>query len=355
MADRRFFAPPRSLTLAALVEATGAKLSQGADPERSIGDVAALETAGPDDLSFLDNRAYLEAFRSSRAGTCLVQPKYAEQAPAGMTLLLSEEPYKAYALAAQALYPEQAPEPGISPAAHVDATARLAEGVALAAGVTLGPAVEIGARTNLGANTTVAAGVVVGADCAIAANVTLSHCLIGDRVRLHPGVRIGQDGFGFAPDPAGHVKVPQLGRVIVHDDVEMGANCTVDRGSGPDTIIGAGCWFDNLVQIAHNVELGRGCIMVAQSGISGSCKLGDFVVVGGQVGIAGHLSIGSGARIAAKSGLMRDVAAGDTVGGYPAQPIRDWHRQTASLRRLAGATGKAAGKTTRETQAKGNK
>jgi UDP-3-O-[3-hydroxymyristoyl] glucosamine N-acyltransferase len=197
--------------------------------------------------------------------------------------------------------------------------------------------------------------VVVGADCAIAANVTLSHCLVGDRVRLHPGVRIGQDGFGFAPDPAGHVKVPQLGRVIVHDDVEMGANCTVDRGSGPDTIIGAGCWFDNLVQIGHNVELGRGCIMVAQSGISGSSKLGDFVVVGGQVGIAGHLTIGSGASVAAKSGVMRDVAEGDTVGGYPAQPIRDWHRQTASLRRLAGATGKAAGKTTRETQAKGNK
>ena len=341
MADRRFFASPRSLTLAALVEATGAKLSDEADPQRSIADVAPLDRAGPLDLSFLDNQAYLEAFRISRAGACLVQPKYADQAPSDMTLLLSEEPYKAYALAAQAIYPEPAPEPGISPTAHIDATAKLAEGVALAAGVTVGPAVEIGAGSSLGANTTVAAGVVIGADCRIAANVTLSNCLIGDRVRLHPGVCIGQDGFGFAPDPAGHVKVPQLGRVIVHDDVEMGANCTVDRGSGPDTVIGAGCWFDNLVQIGHNVEMGRGCIMVSQSGISGSSKLGDFVVVGGQVGIAGHLTIGSGARIAAKSGLMRDVAPGETVGGYPAQPIRDWHRQTASLRRLASAKGKA--------------
>ncbi len=342
------------MTLAALVEATGARLGQGADPEHSIGDVAPLDTAGPLDLSFLDNQNYLESFRKSRAGACLVHPKYADQAPPEMLLLLSEEPYKAYAQAAQAFYPEPVSTAGISPAAHVDDTAKLAPGVTLAAGVSVGSAAEIGARSSLGANTTVAAGVIIGSDCRIAAGVTLSHCLIGDRVRLHPGVRIGQDGFGFAPDPAGHVKVPQLGRVVVHDDVEMGANCAVDRGSGPDTVIGAGCWFDNLVQIGHNVEMGRGCIMVAQSGISGSTKLGDFVVVGGQVGIAGHLTIGSGARIAAKSGLMRDVAAGETVGGYPAQPIRDWHRQTASLRRLASPRGKAKAQANESPQ-KGNK
>ena len=152
---------------------------------------------------------------------------------------------------------------------------------------------------------------------------------------IHAGVRIGQDGFGFATGAEGHVKVPQLGRVIIGDDVEIGANTTIDRGAGPDTVIGAGTQIDNLVQIGHNVVLGRGCVVVAQVGISGSTKVGDYVVIGGQVGLAGHLSIGNKVRIAAQSGVMRDVAEGETVGGSPATTMRDWLRRVAIVDRLA--------------------
>jgi UDP-3-O-[3-hydroxymyristoyl] glucosamine N-acyltransferase len=193
----------------------------------------------------------------------------------------------------------------------------------------------LGARCRVGPNTAIGAAVELGDDCRIGANVTLSHCRIGARVVLHPGVRIGQAGFGFAPDPSGPVKIPQLGRVIVGDDVDIGANTTIDRGSGHDTVIGAGTMIDNLVQIGHNVAIGRGCILAGQVGVSGSTRLGDFVMAGGQVGFAGHLTIGSGARIAAKSGLMRDVAPGETVGGNPAVPMRLFMKQVALLQRLA--------------------
>jgi len=188
----------------------------------------------------------------------------------------------------------------------------------------------------VGANTVIGAGVEIGDDCRIAANVTLSHCLIGARVVLHPGVRVGQAGFGFAPDAGGPVKIPQLGRVIIGDDVDIGANTTIDRGSGHDTVIGPGSMIDNLVQIGHNVVLGRGCILAGQVGISGSTKLGDFVMAGGQAGLAGHLDIGAGARIGAQAGLMRDVPAGDAVIGSPAVPLKAFWRQIAAIQRLAG-------------------
>jgi UDP-3-O-[3-hydroxymyristoyl] glucosamine N-acyltransferase len=168
----------------------------------------------------------------------------------------------------------------------------------------------------------------------VASNCTLTHCEIGERVILHPGVRIGQDGFGFAPGAQGHTKVPQLGRVLIGDDVEIGANSTIDRGAGPDTVIGAGTKIDNLVQIGHNVSIGRGCLIVALVGISGSTKIGDFVMIGGQAGVAGHLKIGDGARIAAQSGVSRDLAPGATVAGSPAEDARAFWRDLAFLRRL---------------------
>jgi UDP-3-O-[3-hydroxymyristoyl] glucosamine N-acyltransferase len=294
-----------------------------------------LETAGADEVTFLDNRKYLEAFARSRAGAAIVDARAIAQAPLGMALLVSATPYKAFALAAQAFYPAE-PVVGRRPAsAVVDPTAEVPPDCDLGPFVVIGAGVRLGPRCRIGANTVIEAGVELGADCQIGANVTLSHCLIGDRVVLHPGVRIGQPGFGFAPDPQGPVKLPQLGRVLVGDDVDIGANTTIDRGSGHDTVIGAGTMIDNLVQIGHNVVLGRGCVLAGQVGISGSTRLGDFVMAGGQAGLAGHLNIGSGARIGAKAGLMRDVAPGETVGGNPAVPFTLFMRQTAILQRLA--------------------
>jgi UDP-3-O-[3-hydroxymyristoyl] glucosamine N-acyltransferase len=339
MTDRRFFERAGPFTLDLLSALGGAKLLNAEDGDRLFRDVAPLETAGPEDVSFLENRKYIEAFARSGAGAAFVDDKAVARAPSGMALLVSREPYKAYALAAAAFYPPAEIVPGRAPSAIVDATAVVPEDCEIGPNVVIERGVRLGQHCRVGANTVIAAGVELGDDCRIAANVTLSHCLIGARVVLHPGVRIGQDGFGFAPDPKAPIKVPQLGRVVIGDDVDIGANTTIDRGSGHDTVIGSGSMIDNLVQIGHNVVLGRCCILAGQVGISGSTRLDDFVMIGGQGGLAGHLHIGSGARIAAKSGLMRDVPPGETVCGSPAVPLSDFMRQTAVLQRLAKKKG----------------
>ena len=335
MADPRFFDRAGPYSLEALAALSGAKLQPPGDAARLVRDVSPLETAGPDDVTFLDNRKYIDAFVGSRAGAAFVDQSFAAKAPAGMALLLAPDPYKAFARAAQAFYPQPPVVPGRAPSAIIDPDAVVPDDCDIGAHVVIAAAVRLGARCRVGPNTVIETGVELGEDCRIGANVTLSHCRIGARVVLHPGVRIGQPGFGFAPDPQGPVKIPQLGRVIIGDDVDIGANTTIDRGSGHDTVIGAATMIDNLVQIGHNVVIGRGCILAGQVGISGSTRLGDFVMAGGQAGLAGHLRIGSGARIAAKSGLMRDVEAGATVGGSPAVPFALFMRQIAILQRLA--------------------
>ena len=335
MADPRFHSRAGPFTLAELAILSEAEIGKDSDPDLRLVDVAPLDRAGTEQLSFLDNRIYIASFESSEAAACIVAPDLAGRAPRGMALLLSAAPYKAYALAAQAFYPVSPPEPHIAetaiiePSAQVDRTCRVEPGVVIGAHAIVGKNCLIGANVVIGPAVEIGEGVVVGA-CA-----SLSHCLIGDRTRIYPGVRIGQDGFGFSPDPGGHTKVPQLGRVIVGDDVEIGANSTIDRGSGPDTIIGQGCWIDNLVQIGHNVELGRGCVVAGMVGLSGSTKIGDFVFLGGQAGTVGHITIGTGVKVAGQSGITKDVPPGVTLGGTPAMPIRDWHRQTILLSRLS--------------------
>jgi UDP-3-O-[3-hydroxymyristoyl] glucosamine N-acyltransferase len=336
MADRRFFTLADPISVADIARRVGAEIAGAAEAGRMLRDVAALETATPDDLSFLDNRRYVEAFRHTRAGAVIVNAKLAAAAPPNATLLLTEHPYRAYALAAQAFYPDPPPKPGIAASAVIDGSATLGEGCAVEANAVIGAGAQLGRRCLIGANAVIGAAVVLGDDVRVGANASLSHCLIGARVRIYPGARIGQDGFGFAPDPAAPVKVPQLGRVVIGDDVEIGANSTIDRGSGPDTVIGAGTMIDNLVQIGHNVHVGRCCVIVAQAGAAGSARLGDYVMIGGQVGVVGHLTVGDRARVGGQSGVVRDVPAGETVLGSPAIPIKEYHYMMAFIRRLAG-------------------
>jgi UDP-3-O-[3-hydroxymyristoyl] glucosamine N-acyltransferase len=339
MADSRFFAVAGPFTVAELARRTGARIAGAGASGLVLKDVAPLETAAPDQLTFLDNVKYLDALRTTQAGAAFLHPDRESAAPAGLTLLITPAPYRAYAVAAQAFYPDPPPPPGIAPGAVIASTARLGPGAAVEANAVIGAGVETGRACVIGANAVIGPGCVLGDEVRVGANASVSHALLGNRVRIYPGARIGQDGFGFAPDAARPIKVPQLGRVIIGDDVEVGANATIDRGAGPDTVIGAGTMIDNLVQIGHNVQIGRGCVLVAQVGISGSTRLGDYVMIGGQGGLTGHLTIGSNARIAAQSGVMRDVAPGETVMGSPAVPIREHHRQVLLVRRLAAKKG----------------
>jgi len=340
MADPRFFDNHGPFTLAELAQAAGGVISGDCDASQLFHDVAPLSSAGHREISFLDNRKYLAEFESSSAGACIVTQALANRAPNGMMLILTDQPYKAYAMVARKFYPSPSYPAGVAQGAVIDPSAKLGLGVHVGPGAVIGAGAEIGARSYIGALSVIGAQVKIGVDAWIGTHVSVSHALIGDRVTLHPGVRVGQDGFGFAPDPAGFIRVPQLGRVIIQDDCDIGANTTIDRGTTSDTVIGEGAWIDNLVQIAHNVRIGRRCIIAAQTGISGSTELGDYVLIGGQGGITGHLKLGDGAQIAAQSGVMRDVEAGGKVAGSPAMPIKQHFRMVAALLRLSKIKGR---------------
>ena len=332
--DPRFFARSGPFTPAAVAAAAGGTVSPSAAERRLVG-VAALAAAGPDQVGFLDNRKYLPDLKATRAGAVLVHPDLAAHVPEGTVAILTPAPHAAWARVAALFHPLPPVVPGIHPSAVVDPTARVDASAEIGPLVVIGPGAEIGPRCRIGPLAAIGANCTIGADCRIGAHTTLSHALLGARVTLFPGVRIGQDGFGFAITDRGFLSVPQLGRVVIEDDVEIGANCTIDRGSLRDTVIGTGTRLDNLVQIGHNVHIGRWCVIVAQVGISGSTTLEDHVMIGGQAGLNGHVRVGRGARIGAQAGVISDLPAGAEVLGSPAQPLRAFLRQVAWLRRKA--------------------
>lgn len=323
MADSRFFTHKSSLKLSDIVAFSGASLvppKNGAAMEEAQ-DIASLEDAQAEHISFLDNIKYVEQFAASKAGACFVREKFSARAPAHMTLLISDNPYYDFALTAQRFYPAPSLNADISKLAEIAPTATIGEGTRVDAGAVIGDHVEIGSH------------------CHIGPGCTITHAIIGDHVVLHRGVHIGQDGFGWAPGKGGLLKVPQLGRVMIGDHVEIGSCTCIDRGSGPDTVIGAHTKIDNLVQIGHNVHIGQHVVIAAQVGLAGSTKIGNGVMVGGQAGFSGHVTVGDGAKIAAKSGVMHDLPAGGTYGGAPAMPAREWHKQTIAVAKLGKKKG----------------
>ena len=341
-----FFDRAAPITLQLLTQKLGAQLPAGADGAALIHDVKPLGEAGRGHLSFLDNRKYLPQLGATGAGACLVAAAFAARVPAHTVALVMEAPYRGFALALQHFYadamrPKAALAGAGEPAVHP--TAELEEGAVIEPGAVVGREARIGRNTTIAAGTVIGYRVTIGRGCYIGPGATVTHALVGDRVILHAGVRIGQDGFGFAMGPKGHLKVPQIGRVIVQDDVEIGANSCVDRGALADTVIGEGTKIDNLVQIGHNVVVGRHCVIVAQTGISGSTELGDFVAMGGQSGALGHIKIGAGAQIAGGSHVKDDVPAGARMGGTPAVPMQDWARQLAAVKRLGRRGGQSGG------------
>ena len=312
--DPRFFHRSGPHSLAAVVDAAQAQ----APPHRlMLSGVAPLQTAESGDVSFLDNRKYVSALGETRAGAVIVHPDMAERVPDTAVAVLTTEPYVAWARVAALFHPVAPARPGVHPAAVVAHDASIDPSAEVGPLAVIGSGAEIGPRCRVGPSAVIGDGVVLGAECHIGSHATLSHALIGSRVVVYPGARIGQDGFGFGIAEDGFVSVPQLGRVVLEDDVEIGANTTIDRGSLHDTVIGAGSRLDNLVQIGHNVRVGRGCVIVSQAGISGSTVLEDHVMVAGQAGLTGHLRIGRRARIGAQAGVMSERPGRGGCGGKP--------------------------------------
>lgn len=355
MSQPNFFKASPTVTLAELAALTGATLGDPAQSSRVMKGAGSLDRAGPSQFTFCEHRKYLPALEATHAGACLVNEKLAASVPTHVATLTVKDPYRAFVTALRELHKESLRPSsaydlqGVSPDAVIHPSAELEDGVIVDPLAVIGPDAEIGSGTVIGANAVIGAGVRIGRDCSIGPGTTITFALIGNDVIIHPGCRIGQDGFGFLPGAKGHLKIPQTGRVIIQNSVEIGAGTTIDRGALNDTVIGEGTKIDNLVQIGHNVSIGRHCIVVSQSGIAGSSVLGDGVVLGARIGVSDHAKIGDGSQIAARSSVVGEVPPGVIWGGSPAKPIKQFFRELFAVERLGresagkGKTGSPSG------------
>lgn len=333
MVDSSFYNVKENVTLADVAKVTGAVLSDKSKSGEKIAHIATMASATADDICFFYDRKGKEKAAGIKAKACITTQDLLSFLPPETIVLISDNPKMAFIKLNEYMYAEKKAAAGIDTSAKIAASARVGQNCHIGSNVVIEDNVSIGDNCVIEPNVFIAHDCKIGNNCKIGSNASIAYSIIGDNCYIYTGARIGFDGFGFQLINYQHHRIPQLGRVIIGNDVEIGANTCIDRGALDDTIIGDGSRIDNLVQIAHNDKLGKGCVVVAQVGIAGSCTLGDFVVLGGQVGLADHLNIGSGAQIAAQSGVMRDVEAGAVVMGSPCVPFKDFMRQVSFLQK----------------------
>jgi UDP-3-O-[3-hydroxymyristoyl] glucosamine N-acyltransferase len=338
-----FFPPHDGVSLRALADHLGAELADEATADRIVRSVSPVYRAVDGDVCYILSRKNKDELSTCRASAIICDSALVSLIPPHIPVILSPSPHAAFAIAGALLHPDAmrpaqltSEVPGISSSAFVDPTARLEPNVVVEPMAVIGAAAEIGEGTRICAGAMIGAGVKIGRDCTISAGATVLCALVGNGVIIHNGARIGQDGFGYAPGPRGMLKIVQIGRVIIQDNVEIGANTTIDRGTMDDTVIGEGTKIDNQVQIGHNVRIGRHSAIVSQVGIAGSARVGNGVQIGGQAGVTGHITIGDGVQLAAGSGIITDIPPGGRYGGVPARPIKDFLRELAEIMAKSG-------------------
>ncbi len=333
MVDIRFYKNNGPFTLAKIVEVTGAKLLDETKSQMQVMGLASMENATDADLCFFFDKKSKVKAADIKAKACITTNELKDLVPENVIILISDNPKLAFFKLNQSMYVMPEPEAKIAASAHIAKEAKIGANCCIGENVIIGKCVEIGDNCRIDANAVIEDNCIIGNNCHIGVGAHISYCIMGNNCKIFSGARLGQDGFGFMFEAGQHKRIPQLGRVIIGNDVEVGCNACVDRGALDDTIIGDGCRIDNLVQVAHNDIIGRGCILVSQVGIAGSTKIGDYSVLGGQVGVADHVTIGSQVQIGAQSGVMSNIADGEVVMGYPTVPIKQFMKQSIYLQK----------------------
>ncbi len=333
MVDTVFYKYNGTKTIKEISAIADATLITSGKENEIIENVASIDSAGSNDLCFFYDKKSKDKAALIKAKACITTEDLARFIPENVIILTTSNPKLSFIKLVSSFYSENRPSPQISPNATIASTAKIGKDCSIASGVVIEDDVVIGDNCIIEPNAVIARGCKIGNNCRIGNNASIAYCLMGNDCYIYTGARIGQDGFGFSVVNGQHKRIPQIGRVIIGNDVEIGANTCIDRGALDDTIIGDGCRVDNLVQIAHNDKIGKCCILVAQTGIAGSCTFGDYVVCGGQTGFADHLNVGSGAQVGAQSGVMRDIEPGAIVMGTPTVPFKDFMRQVAFLQK----------------------